>query len=467
MSHQYEDVSHSIPICLSKFQIFGLHGKQDITLEFAGRTTIFIADNGSGKTTSLYFLQSILSGRLSNLHRFFYKKFILQFSDGSLFSVTPKDYEFSREAGMLRSIISKTDLNFNDILDLASKTREFSYEILRERSILPSVSRQMRVPSRRLYDLLLRIDHNKEDKYYLSQQTEISPVLALKEYISKNLDLKVVYLPTYRRVEQAIERVFQHEGMFENLKSSEIHFGMKDVAIKIDDATNQIKQHFLRSYGQISGQMLGQLAESKAISARMKLNLSDRNRVELVIRRVGNNVSENQRRVIMELFDSGRLLSNRHLAFFLSSLIESYEEVKNVDDSLQSYANVCNHYLTNKEMKYDTLNGALKIFESVTGDEIELDHLSSGEKQILGSMSELYLGADRNVAIIFDEPELSLSVEWQRQILIDMVASKRCSMLIAATHSPFLFENELDSFARPLRVHFNPNLDREKNNADA
>lgn len=446
---------------LRNFRIFGLHGKHDVSLSFAGRTTIFIADNGAGKTTSLYFLQAVLSGQFSKLTRFVYNRIEISFSDGIEFKITPHDYGFSREAAAIRSIISNTDLSPKDISFLASQARRVPYEVLREKSMLVSASRQIRVPPKILYEKILRLNYSKEHEADLISQVENSPIIAIKEYLSRHFAVDVIYLPTYRRVEQAIERIFQTEGVREDLKGSDIHFGMKDVAAKIDAATNQIREHFLRSYGQISGQMLGQLAESKAISVEMQNRLADRKRVELVLRRVGQNVSEHQRSVIMEQFDSGLLLDNRHLAFFLSRLIEAYEEVKGVDDDLQSYAKVCNGYLINKEMKYDSLNGTLKLYESVTEDEIKLEHLSSGEKQILGAMADIYLGNGRRLAVVFDEPELSLSVEWQKKILVDMVASERCAMLVAATHSPFLFDNDLDSCARPLKVLFNPNRSAE------
>ena len=71
-------------------------------------------------------------------------------------------------------------------------------------------------------------------------------------------------------------------------------------------------------------------------------------------------------------------------------------------------------------------------------------------------MADLYLGKQRHLAVIFDEPELSLSVEWQKKLLLDISASEKCAFLVAATHSPFVFENSLDQFARPLRVLYNP-----------
>jgi predicted ATP-dependent endonuclease of OLD family len=52
--------------------------------------------------------------------------------------------------------------------------------------------------------------------------------------------------------------------------------------------------------------------------------------------------------------------------------------------------------------------------------------------------------------LIIDEPELSLSIEWQEMILPDILKSGKCKSLIAATHSPFIFDNELDDCAHSL-----------------
>lgn len=48
---------------------------------------------------------------------------------------------------------------------------------------------------------------------------------------------------------------------------------------------------------------------------------------------------------------------------------------------------------------------------------IDLIQLSSGEKQIVSIFSKLYLESDEKSIIIIDEPELSLSLEWQKMLL--------------------------------------------------
>ena len=43
--------------------------------------------------------------------------------------------------------------------------------------------------------------------------------------------------------------------------------------------------------------------------------------------------------------------------------------------------------------------------------------------------------------VLLDEPELSLSVSWQKTLVRDLASTGRCSALISATHSPFIVES--------------------------
>ncbi|WP_455031712.1 AAA family ATPase [Oribacterium sp.] len=81
---------------------------------------------------------------------------------------------------------------------------------------------------------------------------------------------------------------------------------------------------------------------------------------------------------------------------------------------------------------------------------IDLNHLSSGEKQLISLFNYIYLSTVDECMIIIDEPELSLSVEWQESILEDVKKSGKCGSLIAATQSPFIYNNSLKTMARSL-----------------
>ncbi|MEO0684253.1 MAG: AAA family ATPase, partial [Cyanobacteria bacterium J06649_11] len=85
---------------------------------------------------------------------------------------------------------------------------------------------------------------------------------------------------------------------------------------------------------------------------------------------------------------------------------------------------------------------------------LHLSKLSSGEKQIISFFSKIYLSeSDKRFIILFDEPELSLSMTWQKQLLPDILSSEKCDFLLAVTHSPFIFHNELDGYAIGLNEY--------------
>jgi predicted ATPase len=82
--------------------------------------------------------------------------------------------------------------------------------------------------------------------------------------------------------------------------------------------------------------------------------------------------------------------------------------------------------------------------------EIELKYLSSGEKQVISLFAQIYLSKAKRFFVIIDEPELSLSVPWQRKLLPDLWSSGNCEFLAAVTHSPFIFDNELEGYTHDL-----------------
>lgn len=85
-----------------------------------------------------------------------------------------------------------------------------------------------------------------------------------------------------------------------------------------------------------------------------------------------------------------------------------------------------------------------------------MEELSSGEKQIVSLFSHLTLDDDVSNYIVIDEPELSLSVDWQQRFLEDISQLSTCAFIGAVTHSPFIFENSLDPYTVDLLEHTTP-----------
>lgn len=68
---------------------------------------------------------------------------------------------------------------------------------------------------------------------------------------------------------------------------------------------------------------------------------------------------------------------------------------------------------------------------------VHSDELSAGEKQMLSFLC--YNAFYSNSVIFIDEPELSLHVDWQRQLFTILSRQNSTNQFIIATHSPFIY----------------------------
>ncbi len=139
---------------------------------------------------------------------------------------------------------------------------------------------------------------------------------------------------------------------------------------------------------------------------------------------------------------------NRKSSFFTHKSITNFPALKN-------YANICSEYFTSKDVRYDESRITVEVLAAYQKDPLNYNQLSSGEKQIASLFADIYLYGDRKLAILFDEPELSLSVEWQERLLTDIIKSDRCIFLLAMTHSPFIFKN-LVEHTSDINKYFSP-----------
>jgi len=112
--------------------------------------------------------------------------------------------------------------------------------------------------------------------------------------------------------------------------------------------------------------------------------------------------------------------------------LNSLERLQLLLNKLQRYLN---QFFSDKHVIIDIENG-VRIYNK---KEIILDlqYLSSGEKQLLLLMCSVITAERVSNLVIIDEPEISLNVKWQRmfiEALLDLVNSNNCQIIIA-THS--------------------------------
>ena len=432
-------------------KMYDLHGEKDLRLDFGGPVKIIIGDNGSGKTTLLSALYSILSQHFEKLSRLDFDRIELKFSSGDLIEIKKENVGIGAYLELMEHPVLE---GFNeavppdDLLELLKIVKTTSFPRIQSRPLFRMVSRRSKWSTRETYDRLLYISEKILDDVASNGVSENT-----KQAISRNVKGKILYLPTYRRVEEDLGALGYLD---EDFASSEqlIQFGMDDVKARFNQLKSELRETAVVLYTNLNGRMLTQLASDYKASETQFSKIEKTEELNIVLSRVGDSISQETKGQIMALIESGEIKKDRYhpLVFVLSNLVDVYLEQKDTDDAIKMFVRVTNRYLVNKEFRYDENNVEIQVINQNTENKVELENLSSGEKQLVSLFSMLYLDKADDYIVIFDEPELSLSIEWQESLLPDMLDSGKCRFLVAATHSPFIFDNALDNYTGIIEV---------------
>ena len=441
---------------LKSFAINGLFGFKDVEIPFDKEAVILIAENGSGKTTILNTLYYSISCKFDKLSTVEFESVVLEFTSGASVEIKKSDlnswynpdiFDFDTVPFLRRYLpIREIDMWQREI------GKSSSTEFPRRRIV--ELINGGRIPSKYLSIFMEELNLMKGEKK-IEQKSKIDKIIVT---IQENLNESVLYFPTYRRIEEDLKNLGYEDDKFDRLSRGEeegklIQFGMNDVIDRFDEIKTTIKNSALNLFSKLTGEILTQFVEGIEITQQMRESIQPET-LNIVLSRVGeNNISISDRNKIEKLVSSGEINSDdqySQLVYFLSKLVGLYEQQKEKDDSINQFATICNEYLNKKRIVYDEANVEISIIQTRNKNPIDIKNLSSGEKQIISLFSRIYLESSEDFILLFDEPELSLSIEWQKLLLPDILKSGKCKLLLAVTHSPFIFDNELDLNANDL-----------------
>lgn len=444
---------------LKSFRINGLFGFKDIEIPFDSGAVILIAENGSGKTTILNILYYSLDCQFRKLSNIDFESVIIEFISGAKADIKKADLVPFYEGDIIDVFYSifRPSVPVQEIDRLVRDIKRAMPPSLVRRRITEIKQRfNVSIPSDFL-DVLVQDACNKvktSDDGNWKEKIEET-----RKIIQDNLSDSILYFPTYRRIEEDLKNLgYDDRSEKLNLGDNQgklIQFGMNDVIGKFSEIKETIRNSALTLFSKVTGEMLSQFVDGVQITQEMRNSIQP-DTLKIVLARVGEkNISKYYREKIEQLVISGEINSPQYeqLLYFLSKLVVLYEQQKEKDDSIKQFAEICNEYLNRKSIKYDEATVDISIVQTKNNEPIELRSLSSGEKQIISLFSKIYLELSEDFILLFDEPELSLSIEWQRLLLPHILKSGKCKLLLAVTHSPFIFDNELDGNADDLDIY--------------
>lgn len=452
---------------LEQFKISKLYGNKTITVSIKDNTLVLVGENGSGKTTFLRILLNFLSRQWSELMHFPFEE-INAIINGNEYQIFYKDlitvYREENRQEFSRRLPSPINRKFMELVHMEDLDN-IAYE-------LEKLSNNYGIPEKILSQEFEFFSSQKNKFSDNGQKVKVEKELRVKmDKIHDEMQTKILYLPTYRRIERELSSIFKgiDTDDFRRISSRRkelgdvyielVEFGMKDVQLAVDRTLETLKETARENLNNLTLKYLGDVVNQEyknvGIQEIAEVSVED---AKAILDRIDDNILTKEHK--KHLFDiisapSGNVPTEHEqiIYHYFLKLLRFQESLQDKEKQISSFCNLCSEYIQDKKFVYDSTKfnfSIVPINPIKEGDTLDFSDLSSGEKQIVSLFSHLYLSKHQNFFVLIDEPELSISVPWQRRFLTDIRNGEFCKGLIAVTHSPFIYQNELRPYTHSL-----------------
>lgn len=395
--------------------------KEGLTTE--SRVSVIYGDNGAGKTTVLRLTYACLSpqrsaGLRSMLAQTPFKYFCVHLSDGHRIEVLKEDL-----VGKYTYRVTNNDISFDlDILvdadgDVCEQESIFQLEVFLRKLDLDILfvdhSRSVRSTYAFLADLpTINHDHFDElinkRRYYFNE-------IQLKSTGRQDANIQF----PLSQIVDAVDKWFRNQAFRLGAEGEQNASG---VYLEIAKAIGRTKKTPAAS--SISGNIRDTLLSLKNVTKSFIDHglLSSYPFDELI------NIYEGASKTKKSQIETV-------LTPFLDTIQRRISSLNTIDDVMTIFGNELNKYFTKKKAHVHILEG-FKI-RDLNDEPLDLDHLSSGEKQLVFLLSAAVVSRTTRSLILIDEPELSLNYKWQRMIAesLSNISAATNTQYILASHS--------------------------------
>ena len=427
---------------LKKFIIKKLYGTTDVTLSLKNGVNILVGENGIGKTTILNLLHAFITTNIRKMCEVKYEKVTIEFSthqytftSESISNILTSFANEDRYYGRKRILNSRN--NIENIVKIMSDMSD--EELKKYANSSPHVFR----------DYLYKKSENifMYDEFSMYDYDAIRSLVISDSYKTMR---KLIYFPTFRRIETDLKNFgFTEEDTDRFVKNTQLRFGMGDVTAMLENKLSSIEKSIKIGFSKMTTGLLEQYVTNSKFKTK-KINI---NNLDTIFSILSDSLPQKLKAQIFNIINDSSIYSGDRqiLLNYINSLVDIYEEQSKNVNNIEKFVFTCNKYLYNKKLEF--IKNELKVNIKSSDDNriITFSNLSSGEKQMISIFSKLYLENDKQFFILFDEPELSLSIEWQRNLIPDIMETGCCKQLLAVTHSPFIFDNIYDMDTRSLQ----------------
>lgn len=399
-------------------EVFGFWGNHYISLPVESDVTFLIGANGSGKTTIINLIAAALTSDFLTLEEIEFEKIRIKLKQKTPYAKPIVEIRKNQSIDLLDS-----DISFSIYRQSKSSPRRFSMSEMLPRRVRADSTARHRFMNRLseghpLLDEELRslctvswlsVTRNVLDSE--DRQQWRSSVDRKLDKVSQ--DLAQYFSGLQKRASVEVEK-FQ-EQIFLSLLSTESENALvtKVKSLDVEEEEKSLSEAF-RELG----------VQERKFQPRMKKHFA---RIKNALSKIEDKKSVNPDEIYS-------IVNTLRIHSVVSEWHDLTEERDKIFRPRTIFLETINKLFQRKELCIDDENNLYAVSQS--GKNLRLIDLSSGEKQLLILIGESLLQKGEPCIYIADEPELSLHVEWQNQLVPSLKAVNPNVQILFATHSP-------------------------------
>lgn len=406
---------------LKDIKITGFWGLYTINTSFHDDINIFIGLNGTGKTTFMNIMQAVLSVDVEELTNLQFESITINLQKGKsnrkIYLHKRTDDLFAYKSISFR--ISREDYEIPIFLN------ELSYFRQRSGRLHPQIQKSIAALKVRISEMIdlsfLSVHRNENIDYDGNKNLKYTNTNGVESRLSQLMFAFTNYQLQLESEISSLSSKFQKDVLISMLYNPEFDdISINNRTYLNSDKLDEIKRQLQNAYRE-----LGTL--DKKVNEGIELHVEKIAQATEAINRTKANLNKS----IMVNHIAPLTLLNRTMKI-ISLSTKFQEEKQNVYMPINVYLNLLEKLIPGKS--FETTQGGLLAFRD--GGKFSTEKLSSGEKQLIILLTEVLLQKNKRTIFLADEPEISLHISWQRQILPSLIKLNPNAQIIVATHSP-------------------------------
>lgn len=398
---------------IERMEITDFWGKKNLECNFKNDVNFIIGKNGSGKTTFINLLINILTVDIKNIGDSKFESVVINLSDGN------KKEKIK--------VIKKFEDNNQKIIEFEIFNKSYPF------SLPQSYDRR--------YNKMIQHRYMEEIQELKNIIDSVVSISSLSVYRLRNDDSYEVFERGERDILSPVD--FRLQDIMHRLVKYQLELEKKANGISLE-LKNDVLLSILYDGSGISSENKFNPEEEKKelLKAYKHLNVNNKiiekkidNHIKYIVSVMDELKAEEDEEKIQKLMPKffSSIESIRITRKVIERSIKAEKERSVIFEPINNFIEILESFISDKFFKI-TQNG-LSITK-IDEDIVNINELSSGEKQVIVLLCEALLQKNLKNIYITDEPELSLHISWQRKIVPSIRKLNPNSQIIVATHSP-------------------------------